>query len=71
MMAHVVTVVSKNMILKLAEEAGDEKEAPNCMTLPMKTCFDLGKAYESNILPIETISHMGITCCVEVNLILP
>jgi hypothetical protein len=59
------------MIPKLVEEVGDEKEVPNCITLPMKTCFDLGKAYESNILPTETISHMGIACCVEVNLILP
>jgi hypothetical protein len=50
---------------------GDEKEAPNCITLPMKTCFDLGKACENNIFPTETISHMGITHCVEVNLTLP
>jgi hypothetical protein len=71
MMVHVVIVVSKNMNPKLAKEARGEKEVPNCITLPMKTSFDLGKAYESNMLPIETISHMGITRCVEVNLILP
>ncbi len=63
--------MSKNMIPKLVEEARGEKEVLNCITLPMKTCFDLGKAYESNILPIETISHMGVARCVEVNLILP
>ncbi len=39
MMVQVVTTIFKNMIPKLAEEVGDEKEAPNFITLPMKIFF--------------------------------